>query len=286
MVHVSALDEAQLKSIGPKFLTAKTEVGSCRWYYDVDFPHKDSRISVTTINGIFSKGAFFYLWVKEHTGEFIDATLERTATFGTNAHCLTMYLDFGHELDLGYAGVDFDFQLPSLTPDENGEYPLTGEVIPIDDRMRQAITNYYNWVMAYNPKIIASELVLYDPKCPVAGQVDLIAVIDGELWIIDRKTGKEWPEHQIQLSWYAYLVEQIYDLQVDHVASLYFGTSGNGMRKSAKLQPMDRLPTDMLMSQVKWLEHYASKKKLIPAYPKEIKYTQTFKLPNPLQEVK
>tara|TARA_R100001594_G_scaffold120212_1_gene155804 strand:+ start:257 stop:1015 length:759 start_codon:yes stop_codon:yes gene_type:complete len=98
---------------------------------------------------------------------------------------------------------------------------LKGEEITIekDPSVQKAIISFTEWYNMYEPKVVATEKVLYNTICksgsyvlPVAGRCDLVAEIknkegEEELWMIDFKTSKvpRDPRSQIQLTFYAWL---------------------------------------------------------------------------------
>lgn len=70
------------------------------------------------------------------------------------------------------------------------------------------LDGFINWFTKNNIELVESELFLISDDYKYAGRCDLICMIDGELWIIDIKTGSDHAKaHSLQLKFYqqAYL---------------------------------------------------------------------------------
>ena len=126
------------------------------------------------------------------------------------------------------------------------------------------------------PEIIATELSLYNNRkyrgkhrFTFAGQGDLFARINDELWLIDVKTGKDWKHpHELQLTAYKILWDSLYGKEhgkIDHIACLYLS---DGWRKKPtyKLKKYNFIPDEWYM--VLGLFNYM--------YPEEPKFKQEF----------
>lgn len=74
-------------------------------------------------------------------------------------------------------------------------YTATPEVQPYVDA-------FMAWVAAFEPTFEAAEFTVYSRTRSYAGTGDCIAVIDGERWLIDYKTGASgpWPEAGLQIA--------------------------------------------------------------------------------------
>jgi hypothetical protein len=67
----------------------------------------------------------------------------------------------------------------------------------------EALMAGVNWFETTKPKVIHTELTVFSPDNRFAGTVDLVAEIDGDIWIIDFKTGQNiWDSYRIQLNAY------------------------------------------------------------------------------------
>ena len=65
--------------------------------------------------------------------------------------------------------------------------------------IKKYIESFMVWYNETNPIQVATEIQLYDDDINFSGTVDYICYIDGQLSMIDFKTGNEYPTtHQIQ----------------------------------------------------------------------------------------
>ena len=99
---------------------------------------------------------------------------------------------------------------------DNCEKLLNGEelVIENDKEVQKGVISFVKWYNEHKPKVLAVEEVLYSKSlkqgklvCPFAGRCDLVAEIDGEVWMLDLKTSKSLNDYTyvIQLSMYKML---------------------------------------------------------------------------------
>ena len=77
-----------------------------------------------------------------------------------------------------------------------------------------------------NPIPLASEIQLYHKKFPFCGTADLICFIPkgekGNIWLIDYKTGNPYKAHEVQLSCYAMIWNELFKShKIDKVGCLY-----------------------------------------------------------------
>ena len=76
------------------------------------------------------------------------------------------------------------------------------------------------------PIALASEIQLFHEKFPFCGTADLVCFIPdngkGNIWLIDYKTGNPYKSHEIQLSCYAMIWNEIFPShKVEKVGGLY-----------------------------------------------------------------
>jgi hypothetical protein len=65
-----------------------------------------------------------------------------------------------------------------------------------------APAGFRSFVDEYGPEFTDVERTVFDPELKVAGTFDARAIIDGEQWLIDWKTGRAYDEHALQLAFY------------------------------------------------------------------------------------
>lgn len=107
---------------------------------------------------------------------------------------------------------------------DNCEKLLNGEklVIENDKEVQKGVISFVKWYNEHKPKVLAVEEVLYSKSlkqgklvCPFAGRCDLVAEIDGEVWMLDLKTSKSLNDYTyvIQLSMYKMLWDVLHPEQ-------------------------------------------------------------------------
>ena len=91
-------------------------------------------------------------------------------------------------------------------------------IIPIPDEVKLRLQAFIDFCHEHNPRSIATEISLYcddlnedgELMFPWAGTADNVMEIDGNIWLIDIKTGKEYQSHELQLTSYKILWDHIY----------------------------------------------------------------------------
>jgi hypothetical protein len=77
------------------------------------------------------------------------------------------------------------------------------ETVPTPEEA-QFVIAYRRFLDDFEPRVLLSEFLVANLTHDYAGTADLAALIDGELWLLDIKTGKNvYPETAIQLAGYA-----------------------------------------------------------------------------------
>jgi len=134
--------------------------------------------SVTTvISGALPKSAGFYQWLKQ----------------------------MGQEADqVGREAMDRGSRIHNAI-----EVLLKGEVVEWDDLVYdlqewQQINRFVEFYERFTPEIKYPELPLVSNELRVGGTIDMPCILNGELWIIDHKTGKDlYDDYNLQLAAYA-----------------------------------------------------------------------------------
>jgi hypothetical protein len=172
-----------------------TNVGRC---YTPD-PMKEStwKPSVTTMENIISKGIMFERWIANFGGyDKVCEYVGKKADDGT----------FVHEL-LEILVNDKVVNIPKDTPNYIKKY----------------IESFIQWYVDTKPISIATEIQMYHKDIPFSGTVDYMCYINGQLSMVDFKTGNEYPTtHQIQLICYKELFEKLFPKDpIKHIYCLY-----------------------------------------------------------------
>tara|TARA_Y100000593_G_C4280130_1_gene322333 strand:+ start:629 stop:1147 length:519 start_codon:yes stop_codon:yes gene_type:complete len=108
---------------------------------------------------------------------------------------------------------------------------------PITDEIKLRLQAFIDFCHEYKPESIATEISLYCDDLneegqlmfPWAGTADNVMKIDGKLWLIDIKTGKEYKSHELQLTSYKILWDYIHGKdfgKIDVLAGLYLNARG------------------------------------------------------------
>ncbi|KKM62225.1 hypothetical protein LCGC14_1523760 [marine sediment metagenome] len=162
-------------------------------FYQVEDLYKPSD---TTILNVIDKGYGFKKWLGDSHGyEKAQEYAEFTADRGTRVH-----LNASELLD-GF---------PIQTDHEENVMP---------EFEIKCLLGFIKWHEDYKPEILANEICLYDPTFPTAGTADIICLMDGKPWkqkgnvlaLLDIKTGKDWPIHQLQLTGYGLKFEGLFE---------------------------------------------------------------------------
>lgn len=83
------------------------------------------------------------------------------------------------------------------------------EIDKLPEDIKPYATAFYNWVSDNKVTPLEHEKTVVSEKYKYAGTIDLIAKRNGDIWIIDVKTGKDiYPEAHIQVSAYKQALEE------------------------------------------------------------------------------
>jgi hypothetical protein len=168
--------------------------------------------SVTTVLGALNKPALVY-WAANETAEaairqapFLQ---QRVEAEGKTAVAKAL------------AGARFASAEGQRTAAELGtaahaafeEYSLTGIKPEVDEEVQPFLDQFDKWAQKWQPEYVAAEAAVYNETYGIAGTLDAIAKIDGQLVIVDYKTSKKsidargkvtgpYPEAALQLAAY------------------------------------------------------------------------------------
>lgn len=164
-------------------------------YYELDGKYKPS---VTSFLNVLGKGIGFAKWLGDSVS--FDAAMEyanERADVGTFIHFTVLKWMQGEN--------------PDFTREE-----FTDEII-------KKLLGFKQFWNQHNFELLGCEIPMWADEYPVAGAIDFILkdIDNGEIWVIDIKTGKIWPSYKYQIAAYADLaVLSGYVEKVDHVALL------------------------------------------------------------------
>ena len=193
--------------------------------------------SVTTIlDNVLCKGIGWDKWLG-NAKSYDDAKEygKLRAKIGDMTHGLCSAIAWGLEVDCA-----------------NGWYDNNDKHYDVPDEVKLRLAGFIDFLDDYEPNILATELPLFNParyknkygegwRYPFAGTCDYVFEIDGELWIVDLKTGKEHPKnHALQLSYYKIIYDSLYAKEekdrVVKLACLYLNNKGKYKLRKYKHQ--------------------------------------------------
>jgi hypothetical protein len=149
--------------------------------------------SVTWIAGHYPKGIQFYKWLASKSWDEAEAIKASAGDKGSKVHEAISAILNGQEVR-----IDSKFLNRSAGQLEE----LTFEEV-------ECIKSFIDWkatLESFEP--IAWDVVVFSEQHGYAGTIDLIARVNGELYIIDFKTSQNvWPEYEMQVSAYRVAVE-------------------------------------------------------------------------------
>ena len=162
------------------------------WYYDVGKSGKEVYPSVTTIIGIIAKPAL------------ITWGARQAATVALNDPSLdineVVSLAFSRKKEKGDIGTTVHSITKAIA---EGTFD-TKTIDNIDEELRGYVKGYIDWYMTYKPRILYAETKIWSDELGLAGTLDAIWDINGEIYLTDTKTSKNiYKEVKIQLSAYA-----------------------------------------------------------------------------------
>lgn len=144
-------------------------------------------VSVSTILNVENPGSFLIFWALRKFGGAEDsvkaynAFMKEVSETGTEIHEVL-------EHDLLETGK-------------------AGEVLT--ERAAPAVAEWNKWKQEHEIKVIASEIQLHSKKYRVAGTCDLVAEIDGQLYIADFKTGSVQEKAFTQMAAYKQMLCEV-----------------------------------------------------------------------------
>lgn len=164
-----------------------------RWYVRGTINELEGKLenefvpSVTWIASYYPKGIAFYKWLADKGWDEAESLKASAGNKGSKIHQAIEKLLNGEEIRM---------ESKFLNKESNIEEELTAEEY-------EAIMSFVDWYNEVKPEIISAEQVVFNDEYGYAGTIDLICKIDGQLYIVDFKTGQSiWAEYELQLSAY------------------------------------------------------------------------------------
>lgn len=165
------------------------------------FPSKDPKTklpvysfkpSVTYITSFYPKGKFFEAWLKNNGADESDLIKRLAGEKGYKVHQAVTALMSGEELKI----------------DDKLKNPTTGEQEEMTSEEYESVLCYERfWNDLKEKDFKGSEFLVHSNKHNYAGTVDLMLRIDGQLWLIDVKTGQNvYEDYKLQASAYKHAI--------------------------------------------------------------------------------
>lgn len=155
--------------------------------------------SVTTVLSYMPKNKFFDEWLKD-VGHNADIILERASKEGTQVHNAAEALMEGKEVTW-------------LDEYGNTKYSL---------QVWHMILKFAEFWKTYKPKLIKAEGLIYSKTYKYAGRYDIIAELDGEIWLLDIKTSNSLNKsYDLQLSAYIKAIKEVHDIDIQRAGIIW-----------------------------------------------------------------
>jgi len=217
--------------------------------------------SVTWITSHYPKGIGFYKWLADKGWDEAEAIKIAAGNKGSKVHLAIADL---------LAGKTIAMEAKYLNKETDEEEELT----PAE---WECIMSFVEWYEETKPEVIAFEYVLWNGAENYAGTVDLKCKIDGQIWIIDLKTGADvWPEYELQVS--AYKHAEPNPEEIAGIGILQLGYKRNKTKKWKFTPVADKFPLFLAAKQI-WANETAGVQPLQKDYPLSLA------LPKPEQKV-
>lgn len=234
-----------------------------RWYAKALKPEKDIKSmddykfvpSVTWIAGHYPKGIGFYKWLADRGWDEAEAIKQAAGNKGSKVHqAIGMYLS-GERVKIDDKFLNND----------------TGQMEELTVEEYDCLLSFTNWYLTLkNPKLLASEITVFNDIEGYAGTVDCLMEIDGEVWLIDFKTSQQvWPEYELQVSAYKHATLPV---NATKVGILQVGYRKNG--KNYKFTEIEDKYDLFLAAKQIWANETAGEKPKQKDYPMFVELPQ------------
>jgi hypothetical protein len=152
---------------------------------------------VTSCTGILEKRGLYY-WYGEHAASWVLDNPDQLDTLGREEYVKTARGAADRvKKAAGQAGRDLHAHAEKLV--------TTGEAPDVPAADLPLVIQAADFLDAMAPEVLASERAVFNDVFRYAGRLDLLAVIRGDVWLLDFKTGVGiYPEHALQQSAYRF----------------------------------------------------------------------------------
>jgi hypothetical protein len=145
------------------------------------------------------------------------------------------------------------------------------------------INRFYEFWTNHNPEKVKVEKVLVSDKLGYGGQLDFVCKINGELWLLDNKTGNVYDNASMQLAAYGKLWDEYFPATpiqkygIMHLEALTRGIDKKGVNiqgqgwKLIEITDIERHFKDFQNVQQIWMREFPDWKPFFASYPTKIK---------------
>jgi len=181
-----------------------------RWYFKNNIYYPSS----TWIASFYPKNIAYVKWVASHGYDEATLIAKEAAEKGSIVHKACELLSQGK----------------IIKHDTKFTNPETGELQEISAEEYYCALTFVRWFEEFKPKIVATEMTVFNDKYFYAGTLDLIAEIDGKLYLIDLKTSKDiWPSHEIQIASYLH-ADHKFQTAIPAILQVGYGRNKKGFK--------------------------------------------------------
>lgn len=146
--------------------------------------------SVTWIAGFYPKGLPFWKWLANKGWDEAEALKQAAGDKGSKVH----------------QAIERLLQGKKVKMEDTFLNKTTGEEEELTLEEYECLMSFAKWFERTKPKVMANEIVMFNQREDYAGMVDFIGRINGQIYLVDFKTGQTiWPEYELQISAYSHL---------------------------------------------------------------------------------
>lgn len=150
-------------------------------FYEID--NGEYRPSLTFVNGFYFKKQL-QQWFKSKSADEIEQILTETSERGSIIHQLLEQICLGEEVRCDQMFYSFRDEIHLATEEE---VKVGYHLREIKGDEWKAVIDFVNWTKSLDSfEVIATEMTVFSDR--VAGTLDLIARVNGEVWLADFKT--------------------------------------------------------------------------------------------------
>ena len=209
--------------------------------------------SSTWICSYYPKGIGYFKWLAAHGWDEAEEIKTAAGEKGSRVHNACNALMDGIALNLDTKFTDSEGKESELNLEE-----------------WEACMSFVDWYNDVKPEILQKDITVINEEHGYMGTLDLLAIIDNQVWLIDLKTSQDvWPSHEIQLASYFH-AENIKigeGIQAEKMAILQLGYRRNKKKKYKWTEVEDKFDL-FLAAKLIWKQENENKQPPQKDYPR------------------